>query len=664
MLCDQVRSVVVPCVSLTEIAYTDNRLGFHCCQACLRAHWWPGWPIAVLLCLQDAAALPASSVRSKPPSGSSRSRSVQPAKAGPPAKAAAESGLGAQRNRESGSPCAGPPAGAEAITVAADPGDSPAHTKRHACRSVAPQAESCQRMTGRKRSRSQSALEPEGQAESAQMAAGVAAAASALQSGCLQQQQQQQQQPERVPGCSPAGPAALGKSEAGLAEDQPARQKGRAVGAGKRRAAFGSNPRDSPEAGAAAKRQRVGGSLLVSVMYQCIRQVGTSRQVSPQPSVEMASGLQQPAPLVRAGERPSTRAQAAAAAAGGRGQASGVGVGPQSDHGAAVRPGSGQLQPAAARPAQLQPRPVTADTSRFLAALRPGTGTAWATSHADQEGGPQHTSAAAPAQGLNPQQLLVLQMLQMHSRQAAGTQPAAGTCSAEQEGAARASAAHSTAQPAARTTATPPALHAGLSVPTGNQAVPAGAGTSLPRARHEAAAAQHRQQAPMPAMAPAQPRQQPPRPEAAPAQPRQQPLQGRAPPAQPSTARRITGAAATGGAQGQQCGPADGQGWLPRRAAPARGGTSYEPPEGMKVHWDSLMHPERARQARWASRLPAHHGLRHHLALTHEVLHHACKALLSLQDSNHMQILKCKCSSGSAVTLGSRAVSPVSWLLW
>ena len=653
-------------MSLTENAHTDIHLGFHCCQACLRAHQWPGWPTAVLLCLQDAAALPASNVRRKPPTGSSRSRSVQPAQAGPPARATAESGLGAQRNRESGSPCAGPPEGAEAITVAADPSDPPAHTKRHTCRSVAPQAESCQRVTGRKRSRSQSALESEEQAESAQMAAGVAAAASALQIGCLQQQQQQQQQPERVPGSSPAGPAPLGKPEAGLADDQPARQKGRAVGAGKRRAADVSTPRDSPEAGAAAKRQRVGGSLLVSVMYQCIRQVGTSRQVSPQPSAKTASGLQQPAPPVRGSdERPATRAQAAAAAAAGRGQASGVGVRPRSDHGAAVRPVSAQLQPAAARPAQLQPRPVTGDTSQFLAALRPGTGTARATSHADQEGGPQHTLAAAPAQGLNPQQLLVLQMLQMHSQQAAGTQPAAGTCTAEQEGAARASAARSTAQPAARTTATPPALHAGLSVPTGNQAVPAGAATSLPRARHEAAAAQHRQQAPMPAMAPTQPRQQPPRPEAAPAQPRQQPLQGRAPPAQPGTARRITGAAATGGAQGrQQCGPADGQGWLPRRAAPARGGTSYEPPEGMKVHWDSLMHPERARQARWDSRLPAHHGLGRHLALTHEVLHHARKALLSLQDRNHMQILKCKCSSGSAVTLGSKAVSPVSWLLW
>ena len=526
---------------------------------------------------------------------------MQPAVAGPPAKAtAAEAGPGAQHDKGSGGPHAGPPAGAEIIAVAAGPGDSPAHTRRHTRRPVAvtPQAESCQRVTGRKRSRSQSAIDSEEQAVSAQMAAGVAGAASALQSGPLQEQQQR---PERVPASSPAGPAAVAKAGAGLAESQPARQKGRAAGAGKRRAADISSPRDSPEAGAAAKKQHVGGGLLVGVMYQCIRQVGASRQVSPQPSAKTTSGLQQPAPSVRvAGERPATRAQAAAAAATGRGQGLGLNLGPRSDHSAAVRPASAQPRPAAARPAQLQPRPITAEGTRRLtsvtAAQSPGTGSARTTRHAEQEGGPQCASAAAPADGLTPQQLPVLQM---HSRQSASAPPAAGTRAAEQESAARAAAAFSTAQPAARTSASPPALHARPPVQAGIWAVPAGPAPSLPCGRHEAAAAQHSQQALGPAVAPAQARQQPQRPEAAPAQPRQQPLQGRAPPAQPGNTRRSTAAAGRGGAQGwQQYGPADGHGWLPRRAAPARGGTSYEPPEGMRVHWDSLMHPERARQAR------------------------------------------------------------------
>ena len=585
----------------------------------------------LLLCLQDAGALPGSKARSKPPSGSSRSRSVQPAKAGAPAKAAAEPGPGAQRNKGSGSPCAGPPAGAKDVTGAAGPVDVPAHTKRHTYRPAAPQAESCQRVTGRKRSRSQSASDSEEQAEPAQTAAGVAVAASALQSGSLQQQQQR---PERVPASSPVGPAAVAEAGAGLADGQPARQEGRAAGAGKRRAADISNPRDSPEAGAAAKKQRVGGGLLVGVMYQCIRQVGASRQAVPQPSTEMASGLRQPTLSARtAGERPATRPQAAAAAAAGRGQASGVGDGAWSDHSAAVRPASAQPWPAAARPAQLQPRPVTAGGIRQSAAvtatLSPGTGSARARSHADQEGGPQCASATVSAQGLTPQQLLVLQT---QSRQAAGAQPAAGTHSAEQEAAARALAAHSTAQPAARTAAPPLTLHAEPSVQTADPAVIAGAAPSLPRGRHEAAAAQHSQQVPRPAVAPALPRQQPPRPEAAPAQLRQQPLQGRAPGAQPGNARRST--AERGGAQGrQQYGPADGQAWLPRRAVPARGGTSYEPPEGMKVHWDSLMHPERARQARWDSRLSAHQGWGHHGTLAYEVLHHAQQGPLSLQNT-------------------------------
>lgn len=583
----------------TKIAFIDICLGFHACQPHLRAHWCPGWPAPVLLCLQAAGALPSSNVRSKPPSGSSRSRPVQPAQARPPAKATAVPGPGAQRNKGSHSPCAGPPAGAEGITVAAGPGGSPGHTERRTCRPVAPQAESRQRVTGRKRSRSQSAIDSEARAESARMAADVAAAAAALQNGSLQQQQQQR--PERVPASSPPAPAAVAEAGAALTEGQPARQGGRAAGAGKRRAADFSILGDSPEAAAAAKRQRVNGGLLVGVMYQCIRQVGASRQATPQPNAETATGLQQPAPSARvAGERPATRAQAAAAAAAACGQALGVEVGPLSDHSVAVRPASAQPQPAAARPAQLQPRPVTAEGTRRLtpitAARRPGTGSARATSHAEQGGGRQRASAAAPAQDLTPQQLLVLQR---HSRQAAEAQLAAVTRSAEQDAAARASAAPNTARPAARTTVPPQALHARPPVQTGNRALPADIAASPPRARHEAAPAQHSRQAPRPAAAPAQPRQQAPRSKTAPAQPRQQPLQVTAPPAQPSSARRSTAAAGRGGAQSwQQYEPAAGQGRLPRRAAPARRGTSYEPPEGMKVHWDSLMHPERARQAR------------------------------------------------------------------